>query len=115
MAIVWLAGSGPAHASLRFAPCAGTPDFECATLPVPLDPSGAEPGGVSLAVRRAVETREAPEVLVALGGGPRQSATRLLEDFTDVLAEAQENRQLVVFDQRGTGDSGALRCPALDG
>jgi len=113
-AVSLLAGAGRATASLRFAPCAGTPDFECATLTVPLDP--AEPAGTStrVAVRRAVETRDAPEVMVALGGGPGQSSTRFVEDFTDVLAEALENRQLVVLDQRGTGDSGALRCSALD-
>jgi pimeloyl-ACP methyl ester carboxylesterase len=101
-------------APLVFAPCTGAPDYECATLEVPLDPSGAEPGTLRLAVRRLVETREASGVLVALGGGPGQGSTGFVDDFADVLAEGLEDRQLVVVDLRGTGDSGALECDALD-
>ena len=101
-------------AALEFSPCTGTPDFECAEFDVPLDPGGQQPGTLTLSARRLVETREAPQVLIALAGGPGQSSTRFIEDFADLLAEGLENRQLVVFDQRGTGDSGPLRCAALD-
>jgi pimeloyl-ACP methyl ester carboxylesterase len=99
---------------LTFRPCAGTPDYECSSLNVPLDPGGRRTGEITLHVRRLVETREAPDVLVALAGGPGQSSTEFIEDFGQVLAEGLEDRQLVVVDQRGTGASGALRCRELD-
>lgn len=116
LAVAFLtAGTDAVAAPLEFAPCHGTPDYECATLPVPLDPTGTEPGTLQLGVRRLVETREASEVLVALGGGPGQGSTDFVDDFADVLAEGLEDRQLIVLDQRGTGESGALECDALSG
>ena len=112
----WLLWSpAPAPAALAFHPCPGTPDYDCATLTVPLDP--AAPGGEqrALEVRRLTETREGRGVLVALAGGPGQASTDFIDDFADVLAEGLVDRQLVVLDLRGTGASGALRCAALDG
>lgn len=103
-----------ASAALDFEPCPSTPDYECASLDLPLDPAGGDGDRLTLQLRRLVETREADEVLVALAGGPGQSSTRFIGDFADVLAEGLENRQLVVLDQRGTGDSGALGCAALE-
>src|SRR5439155_7123662 len=44
-----------AHAdSIAYSPCPSRAGFECGTLTVPLDPSGAVPGTVDLAVTRAV-------------------------------------------------------------
>jgi pimeloyl-ACP methyl ester carboxylesterase len=115
-AVLLLAGGTDALAApLDFDPCNGTPDYECASLDVPLDPVGDAPGTLRLHVRRLIETRDASEVLVALAGGPGQSSTRFIDDFADVLAEGLENRQLVVLDTRGTGDSAPLACDALDG
>jgi len=102
-------------AALDFHPCAGTPDYDCATLPVPLDPSAPGGDSLSLEVRRLSETREGRGVLVALAGGPGQGATGFIDDFAGILAEGLVDRQLIVLDQRGTGRSGALSCPALDG
>ena len=104
----------PAQA-LEFRPCAGTPDYDCATLQVPLDPSAPSGESLSLEVRRLSETREGRGVLVALAGGPGQGATEFIDDFAGVLAEGLVDRQLIVLDQRGTGRSGPLSCPALDG
>jgi pimeloyl-ACP methyl ester carboxylesterase len=109
-----LTPASAAAGELVFRPCVGTPDFECSSLAVPLDPEGRRTATVDLHVRRLVETREASDVLVALAGGPGQSSTRFIEDFAFLLADALENRQLVVVDTRGTGDSGALRCRELD-
>lgn len=100
-------------AELDFDPCFETPDYECATLEVPLDRNGGA-GALRLHARRLVETREASEVLVAVAGGPGQSSTSFADDFADALAEGLENRQLVVLDPRGTGRSGALVCSAIN-
>jgi pimeloyl-ACP methyl ester carboxylesterase len=52
--------------------------------------------------------------LLALSGGPGQAGVLLLEDFASSLAPALHGRALVVVDQRGTGNSGLLRCRELE-
>jgi pimeloyl-ACP methyl ester carboxylesterase len=49
--------------------------------------------------------------LVALAGGPGQAATPYASNFAAALAPALGTRDLIVFDQRGTGQSGPLSCP----
>lgn len=92
----------------------------CGRVTVPLDRTGALPGAVRLRVRalpsgRATAFDAAKPTVVALAGGPGQAAVPLLGDFASALAPALRARQLVVFDQRGTGGSGRLRCSALSG
>ena len=50
-----------------------------------------------------------------LAGGPGQSATAAFAgDGAGLLYPATRSRDVIVFDQRGTGRSGALRCRALE-
>jgi hypothetical protein len=64
----------PAQAELRFKRCKGSLS-PCARLSVPLDRSGAVPGRVSLYVQRMrALKRPSRGVVVALAGGPGQSA-----------------------------------------
>ncbi len=99
-----------AHAQLGTAPCADQ-GFLCGELDVPLDRSGAVPGMVRLRLMRlpaaAAPTQEA---LVALAGGPGQAALPIAPSFAESLTPLRRARDLVVFDQRGTGGSGPLRC-----
>ena len=111
----WLALAAPAEAVPRFERC-GPFGFECTRVSVPLDRSGALPGRVSLFVKR-VRARERPRrgALVVLAGGPGQSATDAFGGSAlSVLYPAYRNRDLIIFDQRGTGRSGLLRCRALE-
>ncbi len=82
---------------------------------MPLARSGAVPGTISLSVERkpaaAAPTRDA---VVALAGGPGQAALPLAEFIAQAIAPALGSRDLLVFDQRGTGDSDPLSCPALE-
>jgi pimeloyl-ACP methyl ester carboxylesterase len=105
----------PADAALRFKRC-GAFMFTCSRLSVPLDRSGVTPGRVSLFVKRIrAERRPRRGALFVLAGGPGQSATQAFEgDGLGVLSPAFRNRDLIVFDQRGTGRSGLLRCRALE-
>jgi len=109
--------AGPADAALRFKRC-GDFGFACARLSVPLDRSGAVPGRVSLLVKR-VRARQRggatlPRLFV-LAGGPGQSATESFGgDALGVLYPAYARRDLIVFDQRGTGRSGLVRCRRLE-
>jgi pimeloyl-ACP methyl ester carboxylesterase len=106
----------PARASaLAFTPCNGEAGFDCATLRVPLDRSGRIPGTLGLRIAAQDTAGEAPRagVLVALSGGPGQSSVSVAPDFAQTLQPLLRRYRLVVLDQRGTGASGALRCPAL--
>jgi pimeloyl-ACP methyl ester carboxylesterase len=104
-----------AEAQLRFKRCEAFL-FPCARLSVPLDRSGATPGDVSLFVGRVRASRRPSRgALFVLAGGPGQSASEAFGgDGLGVLAPALHRRDLIVFDQRGTGRSGLLRCPALE-
>jgi pimeloyl-ACP methyl ester carboxylesterase len=110
-----VAAGAPAAASaaLPWAPCSPT-GFECATLDVPLDGSGAVPGAITLSATRVVSAANPGRVaMVALAGGPGQAALPLAEDFASVLGPAITSRDLLIFDQRGTGKSNPLTCAAL--
>ncbi len=85
----------------------------CARVTVPLDRSGATPGTLSLLVQRVTDRPRRADVLLVLTGGPGQAATPLHEAIEGALAPALSFRELVVFDQRGTG-AGALRCPTVE-
>lgn len=114
------ATSAPAAAAAApiFQRCgAGDPGLHCARLAVPLDRTGAVPGKVSLLVRtkqRKLFNKPRRGVLIALAGGPGQAAVPFLDEFAETYAPALTTRDLLVFDQRGTGGSGVLRCPALE-
>jgi pimeloyl-ACP methyl ester carboxylesterase len=112
--VVLLAAAAPAGAELRFKRCKGSL-LPCARLSVPLDRSGATPGRVSLYIERmGALKRPSRGVVFALAGGPGQSATFSFEgDALGAIGPAFRRRDLIVYDQRGTGRSGALRCREL--
>jgi pimeloyl-ACP methyl ester carboxylesterase len=112
-AVVLLMVAGPAGAALRFEPCGGF-GFRCARLAVPLDRSGAVPGQISLLVERYRTGRPRRPPLLVLAGGPGESATAGAGLYALLLDRALRGRDLIVFDQRGTGRSGLLRCPRLE-
>jgi pimeloyl-ACP methyl ester carboxylesterase len=100
--------------SPSFTPCLKSPAFACATVPVPLDRSGQATGTVSLKLERKLAGfSPSRTALVALAGGPGQSALGLGEFVAKAIAPALGSRDLIVFDQRGTGESSPLSCPAL--
>jgi pimeloyl-ACP methyl ester carboxylesterase len=105
----------PAAGALRFKRCGGF-GYACARLSVPLDRSGTTRGRISLAVQRLrAQRRPRRGATFVLAGGPGQSATAAFEgDGLGQLAPAFRNRDLLVFDQRGTGRSGVLRCRKLE-
>ena len=114
-AAIAAAAPGGAAAALRFQPCPDADGVDCATLQVPLDRAGRVPGAVSLFIRR-VEARPSRGTAILLAGGPGQpSAGLFLEaDADEVGIDALfPGYTLIAFDMRGTGRSGALRCPQL--
>src|ERR1700758_5435576 len=111
-----LASAPAARASApSLSPCASAPGFYCTTIAMPLDRSGATPGTVNLAVEvHFAGSSQSQTALVALAGGPGQAALPLAPFVLKALAPALATRDLIVFDQRGTGSSGPLSCPALE-
>jgi pimeloyl-ACP methyl ester carboxylesterase len=110
-ALVLLVLRGPALARMRWSACMDV-EAECSQVRVPLDRTGAVPGTVRLRLARFGEPSAKPTLLY-LSGGPGGAGIR---EFADVLFELQgldRRYQLVSYDQRGTGSSGLIRCPAL--
>jgi pimeloyl-ACP methyl ester carboxylesterase len=100
--------------TIPFTTCSNAPAFACAHLTVPVDPSGAIPGTVTLSIRRKLAaTGTATQAVVAIAGGPGQAALPFATDATQIMSSALATRDLVIFDQRGTGESGPLKCAAF--
>jgi pimeloyl-ACP methyl ester carboxylesterase len=109
----------PAAGALTFVPCASSAAFSCTTVPVPLTRTGLAQGTISLSVERLDPSPTHPvpskTAVLALAGGPGQAALPLGEFIAKALAPALATRDLLVFDQRGTGTSDPLSCGALSG
>src|SRR6202171_5563571 len=111
LAALWAPDAG----AIVFASCPHSPGFSCARVRVPLDRSGTIPGSVSLHLeRRLAGARPSRDAVIALAGGPGQASLPLGEFIARALAPALGVRDLLVFDQRGTGSSSPLRCRALE-
>jgi pimeloyl-ACP methyl ester carboxylesterase len=101
---------------MQFAPCEGSSGVRCGTVSVPLDRRGVIPGKVWLHVEQLPADGHPRGVVFVLAGGPGQAGTRVF----DLAANGARLRAvfpgytLVAFDPRGTGESGALRCPSLE-
>ncbi len=111
-----LAACASASAASTFSPCTSSAKDRtlCGQVAVPLDRSGAVPGAIDLRVRVLEPAHGTPSAtIVALAGGPGQAAVPLLGGFEQTLAPVLRTRQLVVFDQRGTGGSGRISCSSL--
>jgi pimeloyl-ACP methyl ester carboxylesterase len=101
-------------APLAFAPCRTAPGFSCTKVAVPLDRSGGVPGTVSLTVGVQQKTRDPVRgAALLLAGGPGQAALPVASQNAGTLSPALDGYRLITFDQRGTGLSGAVNCPAL--
>jgi len=87
----------------------------CGTLAVPED--RARPSGRQLSLAVAVidaDRAGAPDPVFVLAGGPGQSIREVFPAIAPAFARITRTRDLVLVDQRGTGGSSRLGCPALD-
>jgi len=116
LAIAGLLGAPGAAVGLSFSPCSFEPNAGCAHVIVPLDRSGSVAGTVSLQVERFGTAGPGRDgVLLAIAGGPGQSATAVFgEPYLTALGPVLSSHDFVTLDLRGTGRSGALRCPPLE-
>ncbi len=105
--------SAASAASAAALPCPTAAPAYCLSVRVPLDRSGAVPGTIQIRAARIRSRRATRPPLIGLTGGPGQSGVVFAGDYDSILPTA--GRDLVVLDQRGTGASGLLRCPTLEG
>jgi pimeloyl-ACP methyl ester carboxylesterase len=87
-------------------------DTECGSLTVLEDPSDSQSRAISLniAVVPAIKRSPEPDPLFVLAGGPGQAATEVFPSLYSTLFRIHEERDIVLVDQRGTGESNPLRC-----
>ena len=109
-----LATGSPAAAAPKTHRCHDDPASRCGTLVVPLDRTGVVKGTIPIRFAYKGNLRRATPIL-ALSGGPGQAGVALLQTFADDMRPATRGRRaVIVLDQRGTGNSGVLRCRALE-
>lgn len=86
----------------------------CAPFTVP--ENWAAPGGkhigLRLALIRSHAAHPAPDPVLYLAGGPGQSAIDTWPDLAPALDDVLAHRNVILLDQRGTGGSTPLTCPA---
>jgi pimeloyl-ACP methyl ester carboxylesterase len=105
-----------AAGAIDFRGCPHMPGLQCATLTVPIDRSGAVPGTIPLHIARVTAAHPTRPPIVLVTGGPGQGGQLLAADGTagGPFDADSLGRDVIAFDPRGTGESGLLRCPALE-
>lgn len=119
LAAIVLAGAVvPAEASAAPAlePCRGQTlaGFKCGSVRVPFERADPSLGSLRIGfARRARTERSRPSLgtILAIEGGPGYSSTGSAGEYQALFAGLLRRRDLLLVDMRGTGFSGALRCP----
>ncbi|MGL6122088.1 MAG: alpha/beta hydrolase [Shewanella sp.] len=86
--------------------------LNCGFVTVPENPN--KPNGkqiqVHYVVLPAVKNTHQEEALLAIAGGPGQSAIENAAGFDAMLSKVRQQRDILLIDQRGTGRSNLLTC-----
>src|SRR4051812_6497781 len=101
-----------AQAALKWGSCVDFRGVRCATLKVPLDRSGGDPGTIPLRIAKI--GRSKGPTLMYLSGGPGGAGVSEMLGVIPSVQGLEDRFQLIGYDQRGTGRSGLLRCPRLE-
>ena len=86
--------------------------FQCGKISVPENPK--QPDGkqidIHFAILPAIKNTHPDEALLAIAGGPGQSAIENAAGFDRMLTKVRQQRDILLIDQRGTGQSNILSC-----
>jgi pimeloyl-ACP methyl ester carboxylesterase len=96
--------AGPSYPSIK---------ARCGTMQRPLDPSNPDASRIELhvAVVAALNLTPLPDPVVPLAGGPGQSAVQFYAAYANAFEALRRDRDILLVDQRGTGDSSLMNCP----
>ncbi len=108
-------GTGSPSATDRLRPCTideGPTDAFCGRFEVFEDRQAGQGRTIALkiVVLPALSNDPRPDPLFFLAGGPGQGAARMAGDVRGAFRRVQATRDIVLVDQRGTGDSNGLEC-----
>lgn len=112
----------PAPAALRFAPCRLTHplglagiEAECSRLEV-AESDAPDSRRIALSIARvpAVDRRKAGDPLFLIAGGPGAGTQSMFAAVAPVFWRVNREHDIVLVDQRGTGNSAPLECPQDD-
>ena len=85
---------------------------QCGKLQVPenYDTPDGDKISINFVVLPAIDDSDNKTPLMFLAGGPGQAAAELASGLRRVFNEVRKTRDLILVDQRGTGDSHPLQC-----
>lgn len=88
----------------------------CAKFPVPENRADLKSRKIDLRLAIVKSASAVPEkdLVVYLAGGPGQSAIQTYPEMAPVFAPLLKHHDLLLLDQRGTGGSHPLTCPAVE-
>jgi pimeloyl-ACP methyl ester carboxylesterase len=109
IAVLWLPHAAQA---LTWRKCPDFASIRCSTLAVPLDRTGVDPGTVPLRIARTGRT--SGPTLMYLSGGPGGAGVSEMVGVMSEVDKLLDRYRVIGYDQRGTGRSGLLRCPAIE-
>ncbi len=86
----------------------------CGTLKRPENPADPDSATLELfvAVVPALNLEPEPDPLVPIAGGPGQASTEFYAATANAFEAVRRNRDIVLMDQRGTGQSAPMKCEA---
>ena len=96
--------------------CSARSRLVCGYVEVPRDRRDPSAGSFRIYFQRYLHsdpTRPALEPIVAVEGGPGYSTVASASSYLDLFAPILDRRDLILVDNRGTGRSAAINCPAL--
>ena len=84
----------------------------CGTLLRPLDPTddSSEQIALAIAIVPALSLEPARDPFVPIAGGPGQSTIKFYAGWSAAFERIRKDRDIVLIDQRGTGDSAPMAC-----
>jgi pimeloyl-ACP methyl ester carboxylesterase len=118
-----IVGAARGEATLELADCRvsagpGYPGIKarCGTMSRPLDPASPQAGSIELkvAVVPALSLEPHSDPLVPIAGGPGQSTIYFYATWFGAFERVRQDRDILLIDQRGTGDSAPLDCDIED-
>ena len=106
-----------ARAAVPLSSCGTPTGVLCGQVVVPLDRTGTTPGTISLHVEELPAVGTPRGVMFLLAGGPGQGSAKSFDlgsaSFAQQFQAIFPDYTLVAFDNRGTGASGLINCPAI--